>query len=86
MGEWKLEVYGSAMAGFSLRHSDVDLVLLADPARITLAGILHKLRLKEWAIDAKLIPAQIPLITLKINLMFSQTAHLSLSSKQLKKI
>jgi DNA polymerase sigma len=83
---WKLEVYGSASAGFSLRHSDIDIVLLTDIQRISLHQIFEKLKLKEWAIDCKFIQAQIPIITFQVTLQYSHVAFAKLTDKQFKKI
>jgi len=85
--DWRLEVYGSASAGFSLRHSDIDLVLLTRSKTLTLSHIYYLLSVQPWPITPKLLPqAQIPLITTKLNLHSSPLAKKMLSSKQLKRL
>lgn len=83
--QWSLQLYGSASAGFCLRHSDIDLVLLVNN-QMSLQYIFHILKQQSWAVGCKLIQAQIPIITLQVNLQFSEVAVKTLSSKHLKKV
>lgn len=43
-------MYGSASAGFSLKNSDIDLVLLTDSNNVTLQNVFYKLGLQQWCI------------------------------------
>lgn len=79
-------MYGSASAGFSLKNSDIDLVLLTDSNNVTLQNVFYKLGLQQWCIESKYIQAQVPIITAKLNLHYLPQARKSLSSKQLKRI
>lgn len=71
---WKLNLYGSAAAGFALKQSDVDLLLQVDTRYIGLQRIYEILKMQMWAIDCKYIQAQIPLITFGVSLRFSEIA------------
>ncbi len=81
--KWEMVLFGSCAIGFSLKDSDLDLIIQVEDQQLySLSDFFDILKIKQWVVYSKLIYlAQVPIISLKINLVNS----MKLNPKELKK-
>ncbi len=80
-------MFGSCSINFSLKESDIDLLLVSESGGFSLKFIYQWLIMKQWVSSCKIIQnTAVPIIKFKVNLNNSPLAQELLSSKLLKKM